>query len=100
MYSKSRLLYRVNNEHDFTLGDACNGAMLENLAEVATMIALHRDLDAGTETGVSLTDFRESVNKIFRQQRGGNHSYDLYDFAEKHGLQPQNIQTTRCFGAS
>lgn len=28
VFSKTRLLYRVNNEHDFTLGDAINGAAL------------------------------------------------------------------------
>lgn len=100
MYSKTRLLYRVNNEHDFTLGDACNGAMLENLAEVATMIALHRDLDAGTETGVSLTDFREAVKKIFYQQKNGvNHTYDMEDFCHKMGLQPHDVKVERCFGA-
>jgi len=100
LFSKSRTLYRVNNEHDFTLGDAVNGAMLAALAEEAKMIALHRDLAAKTRTGVIVDDFREAVKRISRQQRGINHSYDLQDFAEKHGIQPQNMSVERCFGSA
>jgi proteasome-associated ATPase len=99
-FSKTRLLYRVNNEHDFTLGDCVNGAMLSNIAEIAKMNALHRDLDEKTKTGVSLDDFRLAVQKVFRQQRGINHSYDLHDFAERLGIQSSNMQIERCFGAA
>lgn len=100
LYSKSRLLYRVNNEHDFSLGDSSNGAMLANSAEIAKMNALHRDMADGTQTGITTEDFREAVNKIFRQQRGVNHSYDLQDFAEKMGIQAKDMQVDRCFGAN
>jgi hypothetical protein len=37
---------------------------------------------------------------VYRQQRGVNHSYDLMDFAEKIGIQPQNMQIERCYGAA
>jgi len=100
LFSKSRLLYRVNNEHDFTLAHAVNGAMLASLAETAKMNALHRDLASGSRTGVAVEDFREAVKKIYRQQRGVNHSYDLQDFAEGLGIQPQNMNVDRCFGAA
>jgi proteasome-associated ATPase len=100
VFAKSRLLYRVNNEHDFTLGDCVNGAMLENVAQIAKMNALHRDLTNKTQTGVTLEDLRQAVQKVFRQQRGVNHSYDLMDFAEKIGIQPQNMNVERCFGAA
>lgn len=100
LFSKSRLLYRVNNEHDFTMGDCVNGALIENIAEIAKMNALHRDLTAGTKTGVTTEDFRSAVQKAYRQQRGVNHSYDLQDFAEKLGIQPKDMQIDRCFGAA
>lgn len=100
LFSKSRLLYRVNNQHDFTLAHAVNGAMIANLSEMAKMNALHRDLATGTRTGVTLDDFRQAVRKIYVQQRGVNHSYDLQDFAEGLGIQPQNMQVDRCFGAA
>jgi proteasome-associated ATPase len=100
LFSKTRLLYRVNNQHDFTLGDCVNGAMLSNIVEIAKMIALHRDLENNTKSGVSLEDFRSAVQKVFRQQRGINHSFDLQDFAERLGIQPSNMQIERCFGAA
>ena len=100
LFSRSRILYRVNNEHDVTLGDCANGAMLAALAESAKMIALHRDLGNGAKTGVIVDDFRESVKKLYRDQRGLNHSFDLHDFAENHGLQADKIQVERCFGAA
>lgn len=100
LFSKTRLLYRVNNEHDFTLSDCVNGAMLSNITEIAKMNALHRDLESKTKTGVNLDDFRSAVQKVFRQQRGINHSYDLQDFAERLGIQPANMQIDRCFGAA
>lgn len=100
LFSKNRLLYRVNNEHDFTLGDCVNGAMLASIAEIAKMSALHRDLVDKTKTGVTLQDFRSAVQKVHRQQKGINHSYDLQDFAEKLGIQPSSMQIERCFGAA
>lgn len=100
LFSKTRLLYRVNNQHDFTLGDCVNGAMLSNIVEIAKMSALHRDLEQKTQTGVILEDFRNAVQKVYRQQRGINHNYDLQDFAERVGIQPNNMQVDRCFGAA
>jgi proteasome-associated ATPase len=100
LFSKTRLLYRVNGEHDFTLGDCVNGAMLENIVEIAKMIALHRDLESRTQTGVTIEDFHQAVHKTFKQQKGMNHSYDLADFAERLGIQPQNMRIERCFGAT
>jgi proteasome-associated ATPase len=100
LFSKNRLLYRVNNEHDFTLGDCVNGAMLANIVEIAKMAALHRDLVENTRTGVKVDDFRAAIQKVHRQQRGVNHTYDLQDFAERLGIQPSNMQIERCFGAS
>jgi proteasome-associated ATPase len=100
VFSKSRLLYRVNNEHDFTLGDCVNGAMLANVGEIAKMNALHRDLKDGTKSGLTTEDLRQAVKKVFHQQRGVNHAYDIADFCEKHGIQPANAQVDRCFGAA
>lgn len=100
LFSKSRLLYRVNNEHDFTLGDAVSGAMIESVAQEAKMIALHRDLVNKSRTGVRTEDFREAINRVASRQRGINHSYDLQDFAEKNGIQPSEMTYKRCFGAA
>lgn len=100
LFSKSRVLYRINNEHDMTMGDAVSGAMLSAIAETAKMIALHRDLADNTRTGVVVDDLREAVKRTYREQRGLNHSFDIQDFAERHGLQPHNLQVERCLGAA
>lgn len=100
MFSKTRALYRVNGEYDFTLGDACSGAMLEGIAQEARLLALHRDIAAGTKTGVRLEDFRASIQKTFNRQRGLNHTYDLNDFAERKGLQPQGLKVDRCYASA
>ena len=99
LFSKSRVLYKINNQYEFTLGDAMNGAMLSAVAESAKMIALHRDLSNKTKTGITIDDIRQSVNNLFLEQRGLNHSFDVADFAESHGLQANSIQVERCFGA-
>lgn len=99
IYSKTRLLYRVNNEHDFCLGDAVNGAMIEQVVEETKMLAMHRDIANNTRTGVEVVDFREAINKIHKQQEGLNHSYDLADFADKKHIQSKDMQVSRSFGA-
>lgn len=100
LYSKMHLMYRINGEHDFTLGDCVNGAMLANIAEIAKLNALHRDLHSNTKTGVTTDDFRTAIKKVYAQQKGVNHAYDLQDFAERLGIQSNAMQIERCFGAA
>jgi proteasome-associated ATPase len=100
LFSKSRLMYQVNNEHDFCLCHSVNGAMLESLVEIAKMNAIHRDIAEDEDTGVTLEDFACGIKKIYSQQRGLNHTYDLQDFAEQKGLQPNNMTVDRRFGSA
>jgi len=99
LFSKSRIIYRINNEHSFLLGDCVNGAMLHALAESAKMNALHRDLENGTKTGVTVDDFRQSVKVLYSSQRSLNHSFDVADFCDSNGLQVEKVQIERCFGS-
>jgi proteasome-associated ATPase len=98
-FSKSRTIYRVNGQYDFTLGDTCSGAMLAGIAEEAKVNALHRDLTNRSKTGLILDDFRLGIEKIYRQQSGMNHSFDLMDFAEQHEIQAKDLKFERYFGA-
>lgn len=100
IFSKNRLLYRINNEYDFTMGDAISGAMIAGIVEKAKLLGLHRDLESGERTGISLDDFRKAVSEAFQQQRGINHTYDIADFCERHGLQVQKATVERCFGVA
>ena len=100
IFAKSRLLYRINNEYEFTFANCINGAMLASIVDHAKMQALRRDMKATTQTGVTLDDFRAAVQQMYSDQRGLNHSYDLQDFLESKGLQPGSAQIERCFGAA
>jgi proteasome-associated ATPase len=100
LFSKTRLLYRINNEHDFTLGDCVSGAMLQSVVEIAKSNAMQRDIVSKTKTGITTADGQAAVNMMYKQQFGMNHSYDLHDFAEKLGIQPQDMKYDRCYGAA
>lgn len=99
IFSKSRVLYRVNNEHDFTFGHTVNGAMLAAICNQAKLNALHRDIRSGTLSSVTIEDFRHAVKQKFDEQHGKNHSYDLADFAESLGIQAKDMKIDRCFGS-
>ncbi len=99
LFSQSRTLYTVNGKN-FCLGDAVNGAMIEALVESTKMLALHRDIKDKTCTGVTTDDFRKAVAKLYDAQRGLNHTYDVQDFAEKHQMQPNNLDIKRSFGSA
>lgn len=97
IFSKSRLLYRINNEHDFTFADVISGAMLEEVCQTARMQAINRDITEKARTGINIEDFRFAVQKLYNAQSGLNHTYELRDFAEKKGIQPDSIKVERCF---
>jgi ATP-dependent 26S proteasome regulatory subunit len=100
IFSKSRLIYRINNEHEFTFGDCINGAMIEGICERAKMYALKRDIQSNTQTGLSMEDFQLAVQTAFESQNGLNHSADLFDFSEKIGIQAKDMKISKCFGAA
>lgn len=97
IFSKSRLLYRINNEHSFTFGDCVNGALLEGICETAKMNAVNRDLMSSKQTGLTLDDFQEAINSTFKEQFGLNHTFDLEDFADQVGIQIHDAKIDRCF---
>lgn len=100
IFGKSRLLYRVNGEHDFCFSDAVNGRMLRNIVEKAKMLALQDDIANNTEAGVNMEHFRTAVQKFYVQQQGLNHTFDLWDFADRKGIQQHDLKVERSFGAS
>lgn len=98
IFSKSRLIYKVNGEHNFCFSDCLNGAILESITVQAKMNALHRDLKAGmTGSGVGMDDFKFAIEKLYNEQRGLSHNYDLVDFAEQKGIQARDMKVERCF---
>ena len=85
IFSKTKALYKVNNEHMFTLGDALSGGMLKGFVDEAKMQAIDRDTSEKL-TGVTLADFKFAVQKIYESHQDVAHDYDLEDFAEEKGI--------------
>lgn len=98
IFSKSKILYKVNGEHTFCFADCLNGAILKSVTIEAKKNALHRDMKAGNKgIGVGYEDFKFAVNKLYNEQKGLGHNYDLIDFAEKLGIQAKDMKVDRCF---
>lgn len=62
--------------------DLINGAMMTNIAEKATSIAMRKDLEAGTMTGVQPCDIKAAIESIFESNKGLNHKDDIAIFTE------------------
>lgn len=98
IFSKGRMLYRVNGEYTFTFADAINGAILVAITEQAKMNAIRRNMNGCNRKGLILEDYRKAVQTIYEQQRGLNHTYDLQDFCEQKGIPAQEVRFERCYG--
>lgn len=85
VFSSAKGLYRINGEHMFTLGDALSGGMLKGFVDEAKMFAIDRDSEDSL-TGVSLMDFKASIEKIYHSHQDVSHDYDVQDFAEENGI--------------
>tara|TARA_Y100000034_G_scaffold6762_2_gene7478 strand:- start:6327 stop:8078 length:1752 start_codon:yes stop_codon:yes gene_type:complete len=85
IFSKSKVLYKVNGEYMFYLGHALSGSMLAGFVEEAKMFAIARDT-SDSLTGITLDDFQASVVKLYESHQDVSHDYDLEDFAEEHGI--------------
>lgn len=72
-------------QRNFTLEDIVSGAMAASIAERSSRRAFSRDRAAGatSPSGVSLEDVLGSVDDIFRENVGLDHSYALQEFAER-----------------
>jgi proteasome ATPase len=89
LFSTERVLYRLtvkdNATHPFTLGNLCSGAMIAEIVDQATSVALHRDITAGKPQGMRADDLKEAINCAFRQNADLNHEDDIDAFVETLG---------------
>lgn len=68
-----------------TLGHFVNGGMIAGIVERAKMSALHRDLKAGTRTGLALEDLRNAVCDSVRENRDLDHTDVLDELTTHYG---------------
>lgn len=66
----------------FSLSNLASGAMIAGIVDLASSIALRRDIAAGTMTGTTLHDLKEAVASVYRQNLNLGHNDELEVFLE------------------
>ena len=101
IFSSSRVMYKLSEqggrEHYMTLGDCVSGAMIAGIIDIATSLAMRRDLKSKDKvlTGVTLDDFREAVHRTYLNHLGLNNKFDIEDFASTKGIQTCNLNVEK-----
>lgn len=76
-----------------TLAHLISGAMMVGLVRRAKEIAFHRDLSAGTVTGITEADLLEAVRVVAKENVGLRHEWALRDMIEDLDAR-QNVKTS------
>ena len=79
----------------FTLGDCLSGAMIAGIISHAQSYAIRRDLSSGSMTGVTIPDFKRSIEESYASHRSTDLHYDLVDFYDKMKWDEKNCQIER-----
>jgi proteasome ATPase len=74
----------VSLERHVTFGDFITGARLVGLVERATSYAIEREV-LGNGSGIRPEDFTKAVDDAVKEERGLDHTADLFEWAETHG---------------
>ena len=64
----------------FSLRDLCSGAMIAGIVDQATSIALQRDMESGTASGISLDDLVAALRRVYRENLYLSHTEELAEF--------------------
>lgn len=77
-----------DNTFLFGMKDIVTGAMVSGLVSQATSIAMKRDLSSksGANTGLSVRDFEQSIQTVFKQHLDQNMSFDLEEYCEERKI--------------
>jgi len=99
-FHKRRKIYQVTDksskeEHWFTFGDCLTGSMVKGIIDEATSLALRRDIENNTKTGVLPTDIKASIEAVYNRHMALNHKFDLEDFADTHNLSLEGCTVAR-----
>lgn len=80
-FSSLRVFYRIalhdGGSHDFQFSSILSGAAIAAIFDQAAALAIQRDIDDGTITGIRPLELRAAVDRIASQNRGLNHDDDL-----------------------
>lgn len=77
------------------LGHTVSGAMMVGLVERAKANAFHRDIAAGTQTGITEPDIFAAIDALTEEARGKPDIYAVQDLAEALGVEIIELQPAR-----
>lgn len=81
IFSPSRVFAQVHLSDgrtiDLTLASIASGALIANVVGYATQLAMRRDRERRTRTGLTNSDVREAVANVFEQNAQVDHTDDL-----------------------
>lgn len=96
LFSDSHLLYRVGLKgkgvQQFHIRQLASGAMLAGVVDVATSIAIKRDIETGRASGLVKGDVTAAVLQVVQANRNLNHEDALVMFAESHNSEVEAVQ--------
>ena len=98
IFNARRKIYQITNgefKGFFTFGDCITGSMIAGIAEMASSLALKRDIENKAMTGVTPDDVKAAVETIYQSHLTLNHKFDLEDYCERNGIQEENSQVAR-----
>lgn len=89
LFAEHRVMYKLTHRDRseiFRLGNAVSGSMIAGLVDHASSMAMKRDMKSGKRGGVTVDDFKTSINTIYKQHSNLNAMFDLEDFCDVHGF--------------
>lgn len=96
LFNRERVLYTAKlhdgTDRDFTFGQLCSGAMIAEIVDQATSLALHRDIAEGTPRGMRADDLAAAVDLAFKQNVDLNHDDDIESFVAAAGQPVQHVR--------
>lgn len=97
LFSDRHCLYNVGLDkvgvHKFYIRHLVSGAMLAGVVDVATSLAIQRDITDKRKlpSGITKQDMEAAIIQIVRANRNLNHDDDLVMFAAQHGCVAEQI---------
>jgi len=98
LFSQHRVLFKITHRSTsemFRLADSLSGSMLAGLVDLATSRAMKRDLKKGKGKGVTIGDFKESIEDMHRSHANLNLTFDLEDFCDRLGFSRNEVKVEK-----
>lgn len=95
LYSENRALYEIERKSGtkvtVTLGHVVNGAMIASVVEEAANLAINRDIEKGTFTGVTPENVVSAIDRLYHDHRHVSHKDEIEDMTANWKSDVKNV---------